>query len=67
MWYDLLKVRDLLKRQEHLYKEWGVHQILGRPLGIQGSIMLILPCSFELCENKEVIVAQVVNGTPITF
>jgi hypothetical protein len=36
-------------------------------LASQDPLYLSGPILFELCENKEISVAQVVRGTPVTF
>jgi hypothetical protein len=68
MWYDLLKVK-------HIY-------LLGRGISIDNGVLtrfwidpwlykeilyLIAPVLFELCDNKNISVAQALSGTQISF
>ena len=68
MWFDLLKVKDIyLQGRSIVIQNGEASRFWYDPWLHKDPLYLSGPNLFELCENKDISVAQVLSGTSVTF
>jgi len=68
MWYDLLKIKHIYLQGRGISIGDGVlTRFWLDPWLYKEPLYVIAPILFELCENKNISVAQALNGTQISF
>lgn len=68
IWHDLLKVKDIyLQGRGVIIKNGEKTRFWLDPWVYKDPICLIAPALFELCDCKDILVANALNGSSITF